>query len=338
MIKLCFSGSLLAHNVDGNQSSQDEEFSILDLSDSEVSATGTLSVNLQTKRRRNCFKNPFLARTCDQKNEILSEVDFAPEPELDCPSRYHEEYDVVEEIGRGISSFVYKVLDRFDGCFYVMKCKKYEQCEDSGRMKALNEVQAMATIGSHKNVVKYHTAWLENDHLYIQLQLCDGNLHSLKKQGLFWSERSLLDLMQQITRALKIVHGHGIVHLDVKPDNIYVLNGAFKLGGFCHAAKLGSFSSPEELDMRYMPKEIWKKDYRVLDKVDIFSLGITICELAKGSDLPLSRILYGRIKDDEIPIQISGLESILKHMTHPIPSKRPTAKGLLKLLFKWTDK
>ena len=68
----------------------------------------------------------------------------------------------------------------------------------------LQEVHALAAVGSHPHLVRYHTAWIEKDavadgeHLYIQLEACDtslGNLRALKSQA---RETELLEIMRQV--------------------------------------------------------------------------------------------------------------------------------------------
>lgn len=81
------------------------------------------------------------------------------------------------------------------------------------------------------------------------------------------------------------MHEKGIAHLDVKPDNIYVKDGFYKLGDFGCATLLDNSLPIEEGDARYMPQEILNDRYDYLDKVDIFSLGASIYEIVRGSTL-----------------------------------------------------
>lgn len=90
--------------------------------------------------------------------------------------------------------------------------------------------------------------------------------------------------------------------MDVKPDNIYVKNGVYKLGDFGCATLLDRSLPIEEGDARYMPQEILNEKYDHLDKVDIFSLGVTIYELIKGSPLPESGIHCLNLKEGKLPL------------------------------------
>ncbi|KAI3849897.1 hypothetical protein MKW98_026811 [Papaver atlanticum] len=70
----------------------------------------------------------------------------------------------------------------------------------------------------------------------------------------------------QIALALMFIHERGIAHLDVKPDNIYVKNGVYKLGDFGVAILLDKSLPIEERDAHYMPQEILNDNYDYLDK------------------------------------------------------------------------
>jgi len=113
---------------------------------------------------------------------------------------------------------------------------------------------------------------------------------------------TIVPCLLQIAKALHFVHEKGIAHLDVKPDNIYIKNGVCKLGDFGCATRLDKSLPVEEGDARYMPQEILNEDYEHLDKVDIFSLGVTVYELIKGSPLTESRNQSLNIKEGKLPL------------------------------------
>lgn len=106
----------------------------------------------------------------------------------------------------------------------------------------------------------------------------------------------------QVANALRFIHERGIAHLDVKPDNIYVKNGVYKLGDFGCATLLDNSLPIEEGDARYMPQEILNENYEHLDRVDIFSLGASIFELIRGSPLPESGYQFLNLKEGRLPL------------------------------------
>lgn len=246
-------------------------------------------------------------------------------------SRYYTDFHEIEQIGAGNFSHVFKVLKRIDGCFYAVKHSKRQLHHDAERRKALLEVQALAALGSHENIVGYYSSWFENEQLYIQMELCDHSL-SDKKASQFFAEGEVLKALHQIAQALQFIHEKGIAHLDVKPDNIYVKNGVYKLGDFGRATLLDKSLPIEEGDARYMPQEILNEDYDHLDKVDVFSLGATMYELIKGSPLPESGPQFLNLRDGKLPL-LPGhslqFQNFLKVMVDPDPVQRPSAKELV---------
>lgn len=193
------------------------------------------------------------------------------------------------------------------------------------------EVQALAALGSHENIVGYYSSWFENEKLYIQMEICDHSLSNNRFSRLF-TETDVLHAMHQIAKALQFIHEKGITHLDVKPDNIYVKNGVYKLGDFGCATLLDRSLPIEEGDARYMPQEILNEQYDHLDKVDIFSLGVTIYELVRGSALPESGSQFMNLKEGKLPL-LPGhslqFQNLLKVMLDANPLRRPSAKELV---------
>ncbi|XVE73284.1 hypothetical protein DITRI_Ditri11bG0105200 [Diplodiscus trichospermus] len=282
-----------------------------------------------------CIKNPYLMDA--------SEVDTDPFgnqrskcsgffPTIiggDGLSRYHTDFHEIEQIGTGNFSRVFKVLKRIDGCLYAVKHTTRQLHQETERRKALMEVQALAALGSHDSIVGYHSSWFENEQLHIQMELCDYSL-SRKTSSQLFKEGEVLRALHQIAKALQFIHERGIAHLDIKPDNIYVKNGVYKLGDFGCATLLNKSLPVEEGDARYMPQEILNENYDHLDKVDIFSLGVTIYELIRGSPLPESGPQF--LGDGKLPL-LPGhslqFQNLLKAMVDQDPVRRPSAKELV---------
>lgn len=282
-----------------------------------------------------CLKNPFT------KDAVETDVDpfeswrtkcsgyLSTLTGADSMSRYRTDFQEIEQIGNGNFSRVYKVLKRIDGCMYAVKHSTRQLCQDTERRKALMEVQALAALGFHENIVAYHTSWFEYEQLYIQMELCDHSL-STYNSSCSLTEEEVLVAFCQIGRALEYIHVRGIAHLDVKPENIYVKNGVYKLGDFGCATLLDKSLPIEEGDARYMPQEILNEKYDHLDKVDIFSLGVSIYELLRGSSLPDAG--HQRLREGKLPLLPSNsvqLQKLLKVMVDPDPIRRPSAKDLV---------
>ncbi|XP_077242478.1 WEE1-like kinase [Tasmannia lanceolata] len=284
-----------------------------------------------------CIENPYLNDNAAMDLDIFGNrrskaTGFFPSlVGGDGLSRYRTDFHEIEQIGSGNFSHVFKVLKRIDGCMYAVKHSIRQLHQDTERRRALMEVQALGALGSHENIVGYYTSWFENEQLYIQTELCDHSLSITSHVHLF-SEGEVLDAMYQIAKALRFIHERGIAHLDVKPDNIYVKDGIYKLGDFGCATLIDRSLPIEEGDSRYMPQEILNDKYEHLDKVDIFSLGAAIYELVKGSPLLESGPQFLNLREGKIsllPGNSIQFQNLLKVMLDPDPVRRPSAKELL---------
>ncbi|MQL82804.1 hypothetical protein Taro_015288 [Colocasia esculenta] len=282
-----------------------------------------------------CIKNPYSKDTELEELGIFGDRKtkapgyFSPVVGQDGLSRYHTDYHEIEQIGCGNFSRVFKVLKRIDGCMYAVKQSIRQLRQDMDRRRALMEVQALAALGPHENIVGYYSSWFENEQLYIQMELCDCCLCINKSQ--ISNVEEILQVLYQVVKALQFMHERGIAHLDVKPDNIYVKNGVYKLGDFGCATRLDRSLPVEEGDSRYMPQEILNDKFEALDKVDIFSLGAATYELVRGLPLPESGPQFASLREGKIPL-LPGcsmqFQSLLKAMMDPNPVKRPSAKEI----------
>ncbi|WOL03840.1 wee1-like protein kinase [Canna indica] len=281
-----------------------------------------------------CIRNPYVKPSTSVAPDIFDDRRFKstvfPSIGGDGLSRYHTDFHEIEQIGCGNFSRVFKVLRRIDGCLYAVKQSIRQLHHDMERRSALMEVQALAALGSHENIVGYYSSWFENEQLYIQMELCEHSLSLSKGQTLKGEEA--FKIIYQIAKALHFMHSRGMAHLDVKPENIYVKDGVYKLGDFGCATLIDKSVRIEEGDSRYMPQELLNDKYENLDKVDIFSLGASVYELVRGSALPDSGPQFSNLREGKIPL-LPGctmqLQTLLKTMLDPDPLKRPSAKELM---------
>lgn len=216
-------------------------------------------------------------------------------------TRYEKEFVELRLLGEGEFGLVYQCLNRLDGCIYAIKRSIKPVAGSSFEKTSLNEVYAHAVLGKHDHVVRYYSAWAENNHMLIQNEYCNGGSlqQLLLKRTL--DEAELKILLLHVAEGLRYIHSHGLVHMDMKAGNIFLTRPTriaianddgfdenldqldnyqavlYKIGDLGHVT---SVSEPkvEEGDCRYLPNEILQEDYTNLPKADIFSLGMTIYE------------------------------------------------------------
>ncbi|XP_067139348.1 wee1-like protein kinase 1-B [Centruroides vittatus] len=238
-------------------------------------------------------------------------------------------------------------------CFSMPKHKCFSEETFLRCYEALNEVYAHAVLGHHPHVVRYYSAWAENDHMLIQN---GGSLADMiednSQSGCTFTETELKQILLQVAEGLKYIHSLGLIHMDVKPGNIFIcctekfcndlfdpaaekfLNETgqviYKIGDLGHVTSVRN-PQVEEGDCRYLPLEILHENYRDRPKADIFPLGLTVWEAASGNPLPKNGDEWQLFRSETLPYlenYSADFNSILEKMTHPDPDVRPSAASL----------
>ncbi|XP_035520163.1 wee1-like protein kinase 2 isoform X2 [Morone saxatilis] len=276
-------------------------------------------------------------------------------------SRYESEFLELECIGVGEFGAVYKCVKRLDGCLYAIKRSRRPLAGSANEQLALKEVYAHAVLGHHPHVVRYYSAWAEDDHMIIQNEYCDGGSLSdaiIKKevQGELFSEAELKDLLLQVSMGLKYIHSLGLVHLDIKPSNIFICqrpstsaagegeseeedDGSASAGVIYKIGDLGhvtSTNSPqvEEGDSRFLASEVLHEDYSNLPKADLFALGLTVLLAAGAPPLPQNGDEWHSLREGQLPKLPKELSppfrGLIQLLLDPDLTKRPSARELCK--------
>jgi wee1-like protein kinase len=179
-----------------------------------------------------------------------------------------------------------------------------------------------------------NSAWFEAEHLYIQLELCAGGaLGGRAAAGVPLPEADVCDVLRCIASALAHLHARGIAHLDVKPDNIFAAgDGRYALGDLGSAAALrGGDDAPAEGDARYVSSELLNGCFGALDRADVFALGASGYELARGAPLPREGGEYASLRQGKLcllPGVSAPLQALLARCMHAYPAQRPAAEAV----------
>ncbi len=175
-----------------------------------------------------------------RRRPLRPRAEPTPEHKALPPSRFYSDFDVIAELGSGSFGNVYKVLSRLDGCFYAIKVANRVAKGIADRDRMLKEVYALAALSDRADtatfhIVRYHQAWMEEERLYIQTELCTTTLQAelqlAAPKQLPLATR--FKCLREILLALNFIHNNQMVHLDIKPENIFV---SFFYHFFCFAS------------------------------------------------------------------------------------------------------
>lgn len=265
-------------------------------------------------------------------------------------NRYDNDFQEIDIIGRGSFGEVCRAIHRLEGILYaIKKIEVRNECDLTLKMKEIYALAALSdsSCGGAFHIVRYHHSWVEGSgcdepkRLFIQMELCDHTLVQEIEQGRLAQDNGdrLFKLLREMCLALNVIHTNNLVHLDVKPDNIFIKDDKFKLGDFGLANSIDA-GDTDEGDNRYMAREMLAFHSVDRARCDIFSLGATMYRICLGRELPGSGDEWNDIRNDKLD-QLEGTHPELKRyiaeMMHSDPSKRPTAKELLTREFLLSD-
>ena len=196
-------------------------------------------------------------------------------------------YEIHELIGVGGMAYVYKAYDLVEGRWVAIKILKEEFSNNSDFLRRFrNESKAIAVL-NHPNIVKVYDVSFGDQIQYIVMEFIDGITlkEYIEQEGTIrWQEA--VHFTTQILMALECAHEKGIIHRDIKPQNIMLLqDGSIKVADFGIARFLQSetqtMTDKAIGSVHYIAPEQASGDY-ITDKADIYSVGVMLYEMLTG--------------------------------------------------------
>ena len=254
-----------------------------------------------------------------------------------CGKRLDGRYEIREIIGVGGMAVVYKAYDNIDDRIVAIKILKDEYLtNEEFKRRFKNESKAIAVL-SHPNIVRVYNVSFGDRLQYIVMEYVDGiTLKEYIEQQSVINWKEAVHFMGQILAALQHAHDKGIVHQDIKPQNIMLLqDGTIKVTdfGIARFSRADSDTTSENAigSVHYISPEQARGEMTD-DKADIYSVGVVMYEMLTGtlpfqSDSAVSVALMQLQQDpkrprDIIPTLPLGLEQITIRAMQKNPNDR----------------
>ena len=241
-----------------------------------------------------------------------------------------DRYEIVDKVGSGGMSDVYKALDHKLNRFVAIKVLKTEFSEDRNFVSKF-KVEAQSAAGlTHPNIVNVYDVGEDHNIHYIVMELIDGITLKkyIEKKGQL-PVKEAVSIAIQVSQGIEAAHNNHIIHRDIKPQNIMISReGKVKVTdfGIARAASTNTINSNAMGSVHYISPEQARGGY-IDEKSDIYSLGITLYELITG----------------KVPFEGDSTVSVaLQHINDDIPSPKDAIPDLPisveKIILKCTQK
>ena len=254
-----------------------------------------------------------------------------------------ENFEIMEKLGEGSYSTVYKVKRKEDDKIYALKKVKLSNLNEKEKTNSLNEVRILASVKSNY-VISYKEAFFDekDSTLGIVMEYADnGDLYKkileYKNKKIYFEEIEIWKIFIQLVKGLKALHDLQILHRDLKSANVFLFkDGHAKLGDLnvSKVARRG-LGYTQTGTPYYASPEIWK-DLPYDNKSDIWSLGCVLWEMitlhppfrAKNMKELYKKVLSGDIGN--IPEKFSkDLYEVVLLLMKVNSNKRPTCNDIL---------
>ncbi|KAL9251582.1 eIF-2-alpha kinase GCN2-like protein [Drosera capensis] len=310
-------------------------------------------------------------------------------------SRYMNDFEELRSLGHGGFGHVVLCKNKLDGRHYAVKMIRLKDERPPINDRILREVATLSRL-QHHHVVRYYQAWfetgvvgslngslwgsrsglsttfsnvgrsisgdgkemLESTYLYIQMEYCPRTLRQLLESYNYFDKDLAWHLFRQIVEGLAHIHGQGIIHRDLTPNNIFFdARNDIKIGDF----GLAKFLKLEQLDQDpaftsdapgistdgtgqigtyfYTAPEIEQGWPKIDEKADMYSLGVVFFELWHPFGTAMERhIILSDLKmQGKLPsgwvAEFPEQATLLRRLMSQSPSERPSATELLQHAF-----
>lgn len=224
-------------------------------------------------------------------------------------NKLEDDYVKIRTIGQGKFGSVWLCRCKSSGREFA--CKTLQKGEETVH----REVEIMQHLSGHPGIVMLNAVYEDSNCFHLVMELCSGGrlVDQLNKEGRY-SEQRAAHIMKELVLVIKYCHDMGVVHRDVKPENILLTSsGKMKLADFGLAMRVAKGQSLTGLagSPAYVAPEVLSGSYR--EKVDIWSAGILLHALLTGG-LPFQgkslEVVFEAIKNTKLDFHSGIWESV----------------------------
>lgn len=252
-------------------------------------------------------------------------------------------YRLLNKIGVGGFSEVWKVADEMaEDRIMVLKVYAPERGLDEFGIKQFRREYAITIDLNHRNLLKANHFDIANGSPYLIMPFSEGgSLYGKLQEHGTMTERDVAEMLAQVAGGLEYLHRKGIVHQDIKPDNILIdEDGNYQLTDFGISSKLRSTlqkstTAAKAMTVAYASPEKFNANAIIGAEGDIFSLGVLLYE-ALTDNLPWNGMGGAYVRHDselpQLPAKFSpALNVLIQRCLQFDAAKRPTAIELKQL-------
>ena len=259
-------------------------------------------------------------------------------------------FELRELIGAGGNGLVYRAIDRSLNSVIAIKILRLEALEaDAGALERLKEEIRLARQVTHRNVVRTHDLGVSGETHFITMEFVDGpSLADIIAAHGPLPQDAVLSIARQLFRALSVAHGQGVIHGDLKPQNVLLnADGVVKVADFGLARLATHRGVPPDIAGAQVGTPEYMAPEQLIgeaanERTDIYAAGVLLSECVTGisprqADTPLKFISSKLRAPDQghaakairIRSDTNSLESLIAEMSSHDPARRPASAEIV---------
>jgi serine/threonine-protein kinase len=257
---------------------------------------------------------------------------------MDEPRLLNERYLLLEQLGKGGMAFVYRAQDTMLERQVSVKVLREKYSSDPAFQERFRQEAKAAANLSHPNIVTVHDFGLDNGQLFIVMEYVPGtDLKTLIQQRGRFAPEEAVPLLIQACAGIGYAHRAGLVHCDVKPQNLLVTpDMRLKVTDFGIARALATIQPEEQSEVVWGSPQYFSPEQASgaapSPASDVYSLGIIMYEMLTGS-LPFQADSIGelaRLHREAEPVPVSeflpNISPVLEQILTKVLSKEPSQR------------